>query len=74
MAVGIAKIHAASAAPVVDLHVLECPRPAAIDNAIGLNPANNSIEFRLTHLEGIVMRFEVARLVKIEGPKVALMR
>src|SRR4029077_20761363 len=64
--VRIAEIEPAPAAPMIDLHVVERARPAAIGDAFLLHPRENPVERALVDLERVVMAFERGIVVEIE--------
>src|ERR1044071_451937 len=66
MSVGVRKVHAASAAAMIDLHVLSGVRPAAINEALFLNAPKDRVELRFTDLERIVLNRDIATVGKIE--------
>src|SRR5215469_1897834 len=70
MAVRVAKIHAASAVPVVELTVVEAPRCAAIGELSLPNAAEDSIEFGIVDVEGVVVALELLVIVEEECKRV----
>lgn len=67
MSVGVVEIDAAPAAPVVDLAVGARARAAAVLDPLRLDAAEDRVELRFADLEGVVVRLELAALVKVEG-------
>src|ERR1700689_2670762 len=55
----IEKIHRAPTARLINLHVPERPRAAAIGKPGFLDPPKNRIEFRIANVERIVMHSEI---------------
>ena len=70
VAVRIAEIEAAAAAAVVDRHVLERTRAAAIDDAVFLDAREDRVELGRAYLEGIVVVLEAGIGVEIERQSV----
>src|ERR1700691_877992 len=70
MAVRVVEIDAASAVAAVDLAVGARARPAAVADAFRLDPVEDRVEFGFADHESIMMRLELAALVKIEGQPV----
>ena len=66
MPVGIPEIDTASTAAAVRLHVLQRTGPAAVGDALGLNPAEDLVEVPVTHVECIVVPFELVPVVEVE--------
>src|SRR5262245_4409718 len=58
MAIGVAKIDAAAAVPVVELTVVEAPRRAAIGELRLANAAEDGIELGIADMEGIVVALD----------------
>jgi hypothetical protein len=73
MSVGVAKVHAPSAAAVVDFHIVSRVRLRPIGDAFRLNAAKDRVELRLIDLECVVMGVEPVGIVeivsKIEGER-----
>lgn len=70
MAVRVLKIHAASAAAMVDLHIVPRVRFASVWNSFRPNASEDRVELRLADLEGVVMDVEpfiVAIVVEIKS-------
>ena len=67
MAVGIPKVDASSSTTVVNLPVLQGPRPTPIRDTSGLNTVEHRIEFRVIHMKGIVMTLEPLTIVEVQG-------
>ena len=67
MPVRVVEIEAAAAAPAIDLHVGARARAAAVGNPLRLDTIEDRVELGVADLEGVVMRFEVAAFVEIEG-------
>src|SRR5215467_15599592 len=67
MTVRIAKVKTASAATVIDLHIVERAGAAAISNALGADSIEDAVKLRLIDLEGIVVTLEIRVIVEIEG-------
>jgi len=63
VAVGILEIHPASAAPIVDLHIFLRRGTAPIRNAGFFDAAEDRVELRVAHVEGVVMHFEVIPVI-----------
>ena len=59
VAVRIAKIDTAAAAPVVELAVFEAPRRAAEDDLVLLDAAEDGVEFAVADVERVMMAFEL---------------
>src|SRR5437763_686864 len=66
MPVGITKVHTASAAAMVDLHVLSGVWPAAISETLCLNAREDRFELRFADLERIVMNCNIVAVSKIQ--------
>src|SRR5215471_11484900 len=66
MAVRVAKIKAAAATAVIDLHILGGARPAAIGEALAADAVENPVEFRLAHPERVVVPLEAVPIVEID--------
>jgi len=64
--IAILKIDPASAVAVVEFHVLMTSGTTAIDNAFGLDAAENGVELGVRDVESIVMVPEVTRIVEVE--------
>src|SRR5262245_9664367 len=69
MPVRVAEVETASAVSLIDFHILERTRSAAIRNAFGADAADNAIEVRFAYLERIVMTLEAGRVVEIQGQR-----
>ena len=65
--VRISKVKTASAATVIDLHVVERAGTAAISNALGADAVEDAVKLRLVDFEGIVVTLEIRVIVEIEG-------
>src|SRR5690242_21140401 len=63
------EVESAAAVAAVDLPVLWRERSAAIGDARVLYPAEDLVEFRLAHLEGVVVDLEIPVGVKIESER-----
>ena len=63
MSILIAKIHPASATPVVDGHIFPRSRFAPIGYAFGLNTTEDPVEILFTDLECIVMDVELVDII-----------
>ena len=70
MSVGVAKVHAAPTAAMVDLHIFVGVRPATIDEAFCPNAREDRIELRFTNLESIVMTRDAIAVGKIQCQRV----
>ena len=70
MAVGVAKIDAASAVPVVELSVVQAPRCAAIGELSLSNAAEDGIELGIADVEGVVVALELLLVVEEECERV----
>jgi hypothetical protein len=70
MAVRVAKIHAASAVPVVELTVVEAPRCAAIGELCLPNAAEDGIELGIGDVEGVLVALELLVVVEEECERV----
>src|SRR5215472_12171216 len=70
MAIGVAKIDAAAAVPVVELTVIEAPRCAAIGELRLLNAAEDSVELGVVDVEGVVVALELLVVVEKERERV----
>jgi hypothetical protein len=66
MAVRVAKVHAASAVPVVELTIVEPPRCAAISEPSLPNAAEDGIELGIADVEGVVVPLELLVVVEEE--------
>src|SRR5215831_17800109 len=66
MAVGVAKIDAAAAIPVVELTVVKTPRCAAIGQLRLANAAQDGIELGIADVEGVVVALELLGVVEKE--------
>jgi hypothetical protein len=64
VSIRIAKVEAAAAAPIVELAVVEAPRGAAESDVRFLDTAEDGVEFAIADMEGEVMAFELAVVVK----------
>ena len=58
MTVRISEIKTASAATVIDLHIVERAGAAAISEALGADAIEDAVELRLIDFEGVVVPFE----------------
>ena len=56
VAVRVPEVHPSPAAPVVDRHVLQGVRPAAVPQALSANAVEYGVELRLADLEGVKPR------------------
>ena len=65
--VRISKVKTASAATVIDLHIVERAGAAAISNALGADAIEDAVKLRLIDFEGIVVTLEIRVIVEIEG-------
>jgi RES domain-containing protein len=65
--VRISKVKPASAATVIDLHIVKRARAAAISNALGADAIEDAVKLRLIDFEGIVVTLEIRVIVEIEG-------
>src|SRR5262249_7241502 len=70
MAIGVAKIDAAAAVPVVELTVVEAPRRAAIGELRLANAAEDGIELGIADMEGVVVALELLVVVEQERERV----
>ncbi|HXL47957.1 MAG TPA: hypothetical protein VN975_04125, partial [Xanthobacteraceae bacterium] len=68
--VGVSEIEAASAMTVIDLHVVKGTGSAAVSNALGAHPFEDSVEVRFVDLERIMVALEIRIVVEIEGQRV----
>src|SRR5262245_23815850 len=66
MAARVAKVDAAPAVPVVDLHVVGREWAAAVRQALGDHAAEDRVELGLADLERVVPRCERIVLVEVE--------
>src|SRR5690242_977478 len=64
MAVRVAEVDAAAAAPVVELAVVQAPRCAAVGNFGFLNAAEDGVEVAVADVKRVVMAFEVRVVVE----------
>src|SRR3984893_6666184 len=68
--VRISKVKTAAAATVVDLHIVERARAAAVSDALGSHAIEDAVELRLIDFEGIMVTLEIRVVVEIEGQRV----
>src|SRR5262249_2008529 len=67
MTVRIGKVKTASAATVIDLHIVERAGAAAISDALGSDAIEDAVKLGLVDFEGIVVTLEIRVIVEIEG-------
>jgi hypothetical protein len=70
MAVGVAKIDAAAAVPIIELTVVEAPRCAAIGELRLANAAEDGIELGIADMEGVMVALELLDVVEKERERV----
>jgi hypothetical protein len=62
--VGVAEVKAATAAAVIDLHILGRARPAAIGETLAADAVEDAVELRLADFESVVMPLEAVPIVE----------
>src|ERR1043166_685230 len=67
MAVRVSEVDAPPAAAVVDLPVLQGPRPTPIRDISGLYAVEDGVELCLTHMKGVVVALEPVAVVEVQG-------
>src|SRR5918992_5069540 len=67
MPVTVHKVDASSATAIVDLHIVQITRPAAVSHAFGFYPAKDGIKLCIAHVKGIVMALKLIPIVKIQS-------
>src|SRR5262249_402175 len=67
VAVGIFEVHATSAAPLVDLHVILRERSAPVWDARVLDAREDSVELGIADVKRVVVHVEVVPVVEVEG-------
>src|SRR5580700_9390600 len=70
MAVGVAKIDAAAAVPIIELTVVEAPRCAAIGELRLANAAEDGIEIGIADVEGVMVALELLDVVEKERERI----
>jgi hypothetical protein len=70
VAVWIAEIETAPATPVIDLHVVERARSAAIGETLGAHALEDRVELGLADLERVMVALELRIIVEIQGQRV----
>src|SRR5918996_1550068 len=70
MTVRVPKVDASPPTARVDLGIFQGTRPASIQNASAFNAVEDRIEFRITHMKGIVVALEPVSRVKVQGQRV----
>src|SRR5215470_17520962 len=70
MTVGVAKVDAAAAVPVVQLAVVEAPRRAAIGELRRADAAEDRIELGIADVERVMMALEILVVVEKERKRV----
>src|SRR3712207_270768 len=66
--IGIAKVHASSPATMIDIHILQGIRLAAVGNAFGLDAPKDRIEVLLAHLERVMVNLGLVTAGEIAAP------
>ena len=70
MAIGDFEINTFSAAPIIELGVVNTPWCAAVYKACPLNSTKNGVEFNVGDVERVVMTLEIRRVIEEEGQRV----
>src|SRR5262245_61464510 len=70
VAVRVTEVETASAMTVIDLHVVERPRSAAIGETLGAHALEDPVEVGLIDLERVMVALELRIVVEIEGQRV----
>src|SRR5438105_7704284 len=70
VAVRVADIETAPAAPTIDLHVIERARSAAIGEALGAHALEDRVELGLIDLERVMVALELRIIVEVQGQRV----
>ena len=64
------EVDASPTTAIIDLHIFQFPRPAAVGNSFGLDPAEDGVKFSVVHMEGVVMALELVPIVIVQGQRI----